>query len=112
MKTQVMKHVLLVLTLLSFADCKRTTVSVPTDFRTSVVSVHGINYEIAVPGGAESTVESKGFYDYRNDNLAFEEKHGGLTVNGKKIGAVKPGDTVRIDSQGAVFINDALQPRK
>ena len=82
---------------------------IPTTLRTSVFSVHGINYEVTGPDDYRVYDESEGIYHYRSDNLDFEEKLGDLTVNGKKFGSVKPGDTVKIASDGTVFINDTLQ---
>ena len=91
---------------------KRTIVSVSTELRTSVFSVHGIKYEVTVLTGYASTVESEGFYDYRSDSLEFEEKHGDLTVNGKQFGRLKAGDAVKIDAHGTVSINGALRTPK
>jgi len=100
------------LILLCFVSCKRAVVTIPTTLRTSVFSVHGINYEVTVLTTIESTMEGEGIYDYSSDHLEFEEKHGDLIVNGKQFGRVKAGDTVKIDPNGAVLINGTLQTPK
>ncbi len=85
------------------------------------VSVAGVRYEVPArasggpaPSGADMQaatdllrgVTGNGF-KWSSGTSSLEVADGEITFNGKKCGAVMPGDTVRLTRDGVLFVNGA-----
>lgn len=62
------------------------------------------------PSGSYLILSANGSAGGTSDNVKFEYKDGRLTVDGKRYGAVKAGDHVKLDKAGTVTVNG--QPRE
>ena len=81
------------------------SVRITTNFSSSeTVKARDITYNLP-SSSVSSSSESADSFTYKGDSLTFTETHGKLAVNGKEFGLVKAGDTVAIDSAGAVSVN-------
>ena len=77
----------------------------------TIVSL-GVTYKLPQQKTTSLTDLTNGDFSYTGDTFSFTVKNRALTVNGKDIGTVKAGDTVSIDSRGAVSLNGAQQNPK
>ena len=82
-----------------------------TSSASETVTSHGITYHL--PSQKSSSVDdSSEAFTYKGDTMTVVEKNGVLTVNGTNFGMVKSGDTVDIDSSGAVTVNGTRRDGK
>ena len=77
----------------------------------TIVSL-GVTYKLAQQKTTSLTDMTNGDFSYTGDTFSFAVKNRALTVNGKDMGTVKAGDTVSIDSSGAVSLNGTQQNPK
>ena len=82
-----------------------------TSSASETVTSHGITFHL--PSQKSSSVdESSDGFAYKGDTMTIVETNGALTVNGTSFGTVKSGDTVDIDSSGAVVVNGTRRDGK
>lgn len=101
-----MKHTALWTAFLSLsllASCKKATVAVGVA-NDRTIQAHGISYR--VPWETSSVGDTPWKFSYEGESVTISEEKGQLTVDGKKYGTVKAGDTVSVPSKGTVLVND------
>ena len=103
--TRIMKTLsIATLILICLTSCKPNATFTSSNIGGLTIKLDNVSYTFAKQQEFSLT-ESKGTHLFTGDSLSFSVTNGTLTVNGKDIGTVKAGDTVSIDSAGALSIN-------
>ena len=85
------------------AACGKVEVSVTGKGNT--IQGRGVTY--ILPWETSSQTDTPSAFQYKGETVTVSEVGGQLTVNGKRYGGVKAGDTVSLIEKGKVLVNDS-----
>ena len=85
--------------LLCLASCKPNVQTIGETIKTADTTWHFPEHTLTSSDGEEDT------FTFKSYSLRFKEKSGQLTMNGKDMGTVKPGDTVHINADGKASVD-------